>query len=74
MTTYEKYKLILMVIFGAVFLTILYQNAWNGRFEYHNQIVFDTITGEAYIPEPASKDREGLPYELKKFYRKVDVK
>ena len=50
MTDYQKYKLIILSVFSALFLIILYNYSGNGRYVTHERTtrILDTRTGTVY--------------------------
>lgn len=52
MTKYEKYKLIILTIFGTIFLFIMHNYASNGRYIFREEslMILDTKTGTFYAP------------------------
>lgn len=51
MTTYQKYKLVILTVFGAIALVILYNYSENGRYVFANSDyveILDTRKGIVY--------------------------
>ncbi|GGZ72466.1 hypothetical protein [Algibacter mikhailovii] len=69
MTKYQKYKLIMLAIFGMLFLLIMYNNSSIGRYILQEDwaFIFDTKTGTIYEPNLGKIELdEYIKYKKKK--------